>query len=106
MGKADKVGYRPIVRAREGHMLGIRQPLDGPVFERLEEAQFWCMYAMADHYDRRLGMSDATIEPFKAMMEDCGPPSNLAQLRDIQRICERLRKRDTLPDVQNLSRSL
>ena len=24
-------GYRPVVHAREGQMLGIRQPLDGPV---------------------------------------------------------------------------
>jgi hypothetical protein len=37
MSKADKrekkfvTGYRPVVRAREGRMLGIRQPLDGPV---------------------------------------------------------------------------
>ena len=35
MGKGDKgkqefmTGYRPVVRAREGRMLGIRQPLDG-----------------------------------------------------------------------------
>ena len=29
-------GYGPVVHAREGHMLGIRQPLDGPVFEELE----------------------------------------------------------------------
>jgi hypothetical protein len=42
-------------RAREGLMLGIRQPLDGPVFEKLEHAQFWCWHAMVDHYDRGLG---------------------------------------------------
>jgi hypothetical protein len=34
-------GYRPIVHTREGLMLGIRQPLDGPVFEKLEDAQNW-----------------------------------------------------------------
>jgi hypothetical protein len=27
-------GYRPVVRAREGLMLGIRQPMDGPVFDK------------------------------------------------------------------------
>jgi hypothetical protein len=35
------------------------------------------MYAMIDHYDRRLGMSDARIEPFKGMV-DCGPPPDPA----------------------------
>jgi hypothetical protein len=39
--------------------------LDGPIFEKLEDARNWCIYAMIDHYDRRLGMSDARIEPFK-----------------------------------------
>lgn len=62
------VGYRPAVYAREGRMLGIRQPLDGPVFDTVEEAEQWCMDAMIDHYDRRLGMSDARIEPFKGMV--------------------------------------
>jgi hypothetical protein len=51
-------------------MLGIRQPLDGPVFEKLEDARNWCIHAMINHYDRRLGMSDATIEPFRGMV-DC-----------------------------------
>ena len=64
------VGFRPLVRARQGLMLGIRQPLDGPVFEKLEHAQFWCWHAMLDHYERGLGMSDARIEPFKGMV-DC-----------------------------------
>jgi len=74
MGKGDKgsqtfmVGYRPVVRAREGRMLGIRQPLDGPIFEKLEDAQNSCIHAMISHYDRRLGMSDARIEPFKGMV--------------------------------------
>lgn len=50
-------------------MLGIRQPLDGPVFEKLEHAEYWCWYAMLDHYERGLGMSDARIEePFKGMV--------------------------------------
>ncbi|HEY3475134.1 MAG TPA: hypothetical protein VGK56_11030, partial [Anaerolineales bacterium] len=52
-------GYRPVVHAREGRMLGIRQPLDGPVFEKLEDARNWCIHAMLSHYDRRLGLSDA-----------------------------------------------
>ena len=71
------VDYRPVVHAREGRMLGIRQPLDGPVFEKMEDARNWCIYAMIDHYDRRLGMSDARIEPFKGMV-DCGPPPDPA----------------------------
>ena len=37
-------GYRPVVRAREGRMLGMRQPMDGPIFE-LEDAQNWCIHA-------------------------------------------------------------
>ena len=51
-----------------GLMLGIRQPLDGPIFEKLEDAQNWCIHAMISHYDRRLGMSDAKIEPFQGMV--------------------------------------
>ena len=61
-------GYRPVVRARQGLMLGMRQPLDGPIFEKLEDARNWCIHAMISHYDRRLGMSDARIEPFKGMV--------------------------------------
>ena len=63
-------GYRPAVYARQGLMLGIRQPLDGPVFEKLEHAEYWCWYAMLDHYERGLGMSDARIEAFKGTV-DC-----------------------------------
>ncbi len=94
MGKGDKgkqtfmTGNRPAVRAGEGRILGIRQPLDGPVFETLEDARNWCIHAIISHYDRRLGMSDATIEPFKGMVNCGGPPSVPAQLRDITRICE------------------
>ena len=84
-------GYRPAVYARHGRMLGIRQPLDGPVFENFEEALHWCIDAMANHYDRRLGMSDGRIESFKGMV-DCKPPSDPIRLRDIQRICELLAK--------------
>jgi len=50
-------------------MLCIRQPLDGPIFEKLEHAEYWCWHAMLDHYERGLGMSDAWIEPFKGMVE-------------------------------------
>ena len=67
------VGFRPEVRARQGRMFGMRQPLDGPIFETLEDAQNWCIHAMISHYDRRLGMSDARIESFKGLV-DCGPP--------------------------------
>ena len=72
------VGLRAEVSAREGRMFGMRQPLDGPIFENLEDAQNWCIHAMISHYDRRLGMSDATIEPFKGMV-DCGPPPDPAR---------------------------
>ena len=76
MGKGDKgkqkfmVGFRPVVRAREGPMLGIRQPLDGPIFETMRDAENWCIHAMISHYDRRLGMSDAKIEPFSGLVND------------------------------------
>ena len=95
-GRAQKfvVGYRPEVRARQGVMLGIRQPLDGPIFEKLADARNWCIYAMIDHYDRRLGMSDARIEPFKRLV-DCGSPPDPALVRDIERICEEVAKERT-----------
>ena len=80
-------GFRPVIRAREGRMLGIRQPLDGPVFEKLEDAECWCFHAMVSHYDRRLGLSDAEIHPFKGLV-DCGLPPDAALLQDITRICE------------------
>jgi hypothetical protein len=85
------VGFRPVVRARQGLMLGIRQPMDGPVFAKLEDARNWCIYAMVDHYDRRLGMSDASIEPFKGLV-DCGAPPDPASVRDIERICDEMAK--------------
>ena len=62
-------GFKTIVRARQGLMLGIRQPLDGPIFETLEDARNWCIHAMISHYDRRLGMSDARIEPFQGIVD-------------------------------------
>src|SRR6478609_7089266 len=98
MGKGDKgrqeymTGYRPVVHAREGRMFGMRQPLDGPIFETLEDARNWAIHAMISHFDRRLGMSDATIEPFKGMVNCGGPPSDPAQLRDIERICREARE--------------
>lgn len=61
-------GFRPVVHAREGLMYGMRQPMDGPVFEQLEQAEEWCMDVMIDHYDRRLGLSDARIERFEGMV--------------------------------------
>jgi hypothetical protein len=56
----------------------------------VEDAEYWCIHAMISHYDRRLGMSDARIEPFKGMV-DCGPPPDPAWVRDIARICEEVR---------------
>ena len=38
------------------------------------------------HYDRRLGMSDAEIKPFRGLV-DCGPPPDPARLREIRQIC-------------------
>jgi hypothetical protein len=43
------IGFRPVVRAREGRMLGMRQPLDGPIFDKLEDAQNWCIHVMISH---------------------------------------------------------
>jgi len=91
MSKTDKrnkkfvTGYRPVVHARESRMLGIRQPLAGPVFDTLEDAQNWCIYAMIDHYDRKLGMADAKIHPFHGML-DFGPPPDPIRLRETQRV--------------------
>jgi hypothetical protein len=53
-------------------MFGIRQPLDRPIFETMLDAEYWCIHAMARHFDRhrRLGMSAARIELFKGMV-DC-----------------------------------
>ena len=120
MGKGDKGtykfmhGYRPVVRAREGRMLGIRQPLDGPIFDTKEDAENWCMYAMIDHFDRKLGMADAKIHPFKGML-DFGSPPDPARLRETQRVVaevaeERRRNGDPPPGhrwrVQVTSESL
>ena len=33
------VGNRPALYAHDGLMLGIRQPLHGPVFEKIEDAE-------------------------------------------------------------------
>jgi len=84
-------GYRPVVYARQGPMFGMRQPMDGPVFQKLEDAEEWCIDIMIEHYDRRLGLSDARIEPFKGLVDCGGTPSDPAQLRDIERICEEVR---------------
>jgi hypothetical protein len=92
-------GYRPVVRARQGLMLGIRQPLDGPVFEKLDDARNWCIHAMISHYDRSLGMSDARIEPFKGLV-DCGPPPDPALVQDIARICEQVERRSRQPLIK------
>jgi hypothetical protein len=54
----------------------------GPVFEKLQDAEHWCIHAMISHYDRRLGMSNAKIEPFKGMVA-CGPPPDPAYLNSL-----------------------
>jgi hypothetical protein len=85
----SNAGYRisaPAVYAREGRVLGIRQPLGSPVFQKLQDAKHWCIHAMINHYDGRLGMSDARIETFNGMV-DCGPGG-----RDMARTCEHVAK--------------
>ena len=61
-------GFRPVIHAREGRMLGIWNPLDGPVFNTLQDAIDYSMGVMADHFDRGLGLSDTRIERFKGMV--------------------------------------
>lgn len=58
-------GYAPALNARQGVMLGIRNPLDGPVFEKLDDATAWCISAMTNHFERGLGISDARIKAFE-----------------------------------------
>ena len=82
-------GYRPPVYACEGVMLGIRQPLDGPVFQNLEDAEHWCLSARIVHNDRRLVTSDGLIEPFKGLV-DCGLLPDPAMVRVISRICKQV----------------
>jgi len=66
-------------------MLGIRQPLDGPIFDILEDAENWCMYAMTDQFDRKLGLADAEVHPFEGIL-DFGPPPDPIRLRETQRV--------------------
>ena len=61
-------GFHPVITARQGRMLGIRNPLDGPVFDRLQDAIDYSMGVMADHFDRELGLSDTRIERFERMV--------------------------------------
>lgn len=61
-------GFSPLIHAREGRMLGIRNPLDGPVFDTVEDAMVFTIGVMADHFDRGLGLSDASIERFRGMV--------------------------------------
>ena len=82
-------GYRPVVRARESRMLGIRQPLDGPIFDTTRDAENWCIHAMISHYDRRLGMSDVKIYPFKGKVNFTPDPPE-SRVREIERSSRRL----------------
>ena len=61
-------GFRPVIHAREGLMLGSRNPMDGPVFDTMQDAITFSMGVMADHFDRGLGLSDTRIERFKGMV--------------------------------------
>ena len=51
-------------------------------------AETWCMDVMMDHYDRRLGMSDARIEPFKGMVA-CFEGDELAERKSYSKIAKR-----------------
>ena len=85
-------GYRPAVYARQGLMWGIRNPFDGPVFEKLEQAEEWCIDVIIEHDYRGLGMSDALIRPFTGMV-DCyraGPPE---LVMDVERICREVTRK-------------
>jgi hypothetical protein len=62
-------GYRPVIHACEGRMLGIRDRLDGPVFDTLQDAVVFCMNVMVSYYESHHGMSDATIERFEGMIQ-------------------------------------
>ena len=61
-------GFRPIICARQGRVLGRRNPLDVPVFDTLLDAIAFSIGVMADHFDRGLGMTDARMELFKGMV--------------------------------------
>lgn len=71
-------------------MLGIRQPLDGPVFNTYEDALGWCMDVMVCHHERGYGIADAQIQPFKGMVDSAEAPSP-ELLKDVGRICEDMR---------------
>ena len=58
-------GFHPVITARQGRMLGIRNPLDGPMFDPLQDAINYSIGVMADHFDRGLGLSDTRIERFE-----------------------------------------
>jgi len=42
----------PLVRARQGLIIGIRQPLDGLIFQTITETEHWCIHAMIRQFDR------------------------------------------------------
>jgi len=61
-------GFRPVISARQGRMLGSRNPFDGPVFDTLQDAITFTIGVLADYFDRGLGLSDARLQLFKGMM--------------------------------------
>ena len=42
-------GFCPVIHARQGRMLGSRNPLDGSVFDRLQNAIHYSIGVMAGH---------------------------------------------------------
>ena len=61
-------GFRPVIHAHQGRMLGSRNPLDGPVFATLQDAIDYSIGVMANHFDSGLGLSDARNVRFKGMV--------------------------------------
>jgi hypothetical protein len=43
-------GVRPVIHARQGRMLGSRNPLDGPVFDTLQDVITFTIAAQWNHY--------------------------------------------------------
>ena len=61
-------GFRHVIHVRQGRVLGSLNPLDGPVFDTLQDAITFSIGVMADHFERGQGLSDARIERFKGMV--------------------------------------
>ena len=61
-------GFRPVIHARRGRMLGMRNPLEGPVVGTIQDAIASIVGVMANHFDRGLGLFDARIKRFEGLV--------------------------------------